>query len=102
MPGVGTNSDWLIANEKSCLVMIFPIALGVPLMVMPVPPSVVGVPAAFPLGVQIAPAIFCLVTALAVPANRFVKFCFPPFDFPLALGMVVSVRLGHRDQRGRA
>jgi hypothetical protein len=82
--------------------MIFPVPFGVPLMVVSIPPPVVRIPAAFALCVQIAPAIIGLVATLAVLADRFIKFCFPSFDFPLAFGMVVSVHLGHGDQRGRA
>ena len=81
---------------------IFPVTIGVPLMVVSVPPSVVRVPAALPLGIQIVPPLVGLVAAFAVFANRLIKFCFPLFDFPLALSMVVSVHLGHGDQRGRA
>jgi hypothetical protein len=83
-------------------VTIFPVTIGVPLMVVSVPPSVVRVPAVFSLGVQVATPLVRLVAAFAVSANRLIKFCFPPFDFPLALGVVVSVHLGHSDQRGRA
>jgi hypothetical protein len=92
----------VICRSFQGLVMIFPVPLSVPLMVVTIPPSVVRIPAAFALGVQISPAIVCLVTALAVFANRFIKFCFPLFDFMLALGVVVCVHLGYGDQRGRA
>jgi hypothetical protein len=84
------------------LVMIFPVTLGAPLMIVAVPPSVVSVPAAFPLGVQITPTLIRLVASFAMLANCLIQLRFPPFDFPLTLGMVVGVQLGHGDQRGRA
>jgi hypothetical protein len=55
-------------------VTIFPVTIGVPLMVVSVPPSVVRIPAAFPLGVQFAPPLVSLVAAFAVFANRLIEF----------------------------
>ena len=65
------------------MVVAVPITIGVPLMIVAIPPSVIGIPAAFAFGIQIMPALLSLVAALAVLANRLVKFCFPAFDFAL-------------------
>jgi hypothetical protein len=43
-------------------------------MVVSVPPSVVGVPAAFTLGIQITPPLVRLVAAFAVFANPLIQF----------------------------
>jgi hypothetical protein len=86
----GMEGPLFISASFAVLVMIFPVTLGVPLMVVSVPSSMVRIPATFALGVQIAPAIVCI------------KFCFPFFDFMLAPCMVVGVQLGYGDQRGRA
>lgn len=100
--------NWKFVTEYSWsrggagLVTIFPVTIRVPLMIVAVPPSVVCTPAAFPLGVQITPPLIRLWAAFAMLANRLIELRFPPFDFPLALGMVVSIYLGHGDQRGRA
>jgi hypothetical protein len=67
------------------MIVTVPIAVGMPLTIMAIPPSVIGIPAAFAFGIQIMPALLGLVAALAVLANRLVKFCFPAFDFALTL-----------------
>lgn len=101
-PSRRRSSREFVLFVRSRLVMIFPVAIRVPLMIVAVPPSVIRVPATIPFRVQIAPSLVRLVAAFAVLANCLVKSCFPLFDFPLALGMIVSVHLGHRHQRGRA
>lgn len=63
-------------------------------MVVAVPPSVVRVPAAFPLGIQIMPTLVRLVAAFAVFANRLVELRFRLLNMALALRMVVRIRLG--------
>jgi hypothetical protein len=88
-------------EEDRFLVTIFPVSVGVPLMVVAVPPSMVRVPAAFPLGVQIAPPLVRLVAALAVLANRLIQFGFRLLDLALALRVIVRVRLGHGNERRR-
>ena len=65
------------------MIVAVPITVGVPLMIMAIPPSVVGIPAAFAFGIQIMPALFSLMAALAVFANRLLKFCLSSFDFTL-------------------
>jgi hypothetical protein len=67
------------------IMIAVPVTIRVPLVVMTVPPSVIGVPAAFALGIQITAPLVSLVAAFAVLANRLVKLCFPVFDFTLTL-----------------
>ncbi len=66
------------------MIVAVPIPVGVPLMIVATPPSVIGIPAVFAFGVQIMAALLSLVAALAVFANRLVKFCFSAFDLTLA------------------
>ena len=82
--------------------MIFPVTIRVPLMIVSVPPSVVRIPAAFPLGVQISPALLSLVAAFAMLANRLVQFRLRALNLALALSMVVRIRLGNGRQHCRA
>ena len=67
------------------IMVAVPVTIRMPLMVMTVPPSVIRIPAAFPFGIQVMPTLFRLVAAFAMLANRLIKFCFPAFDFTLAL-----------------
>jgi hypothetical protein len=67
------------------IMVAVPVTIRVPLVVTAVPPSVIGVPAAFAFAVQIMAPLFRLVAAFAVLANRLVKFCFSAFDFTLTL-----------------
>jgi hypothetical protein len=71
-------------------------------MVVPVPPSVVHIPAALPLGVQISPALLSLVAAFAMLANRLVQFRLRALNLALALSMVIRIRLGNGHPHGRA
>jgi hypothetical protein len=54
--------------------IMVPVSIRVPLMVVTIPPSVISIPAAFPLGVQIPPTLLRLVAAFSVLANRLVEF----------------------------
>ena len=67
------------------IMIAVPVPIRVPLVVMTVPPSVIGVPAAFAFGIQITAPLIRLVAAFAMLANRLVKFCFSVFDFTLTL-----------------
>jgi hypothetical protein len=62
--GWGDNT----CGETSFLVMIVvvPIALGVPALVLRAPPSVILVPATFPLRVQVVATLVGLVTGIAM------------------------------------
>jgi hypothetical protein len=71
-------------------------------MVVPVPPSVVRIPAAFPLGVQISPALLSLVAVFAMLANRLVQFRLRALNLALALSMLVRIRLGNGHPHCRA
>ncbi len=86
------------------IMITIPITILVPASVVAIPPPVVRVPAAFPLGIQIAPPLIRLVAALAVLANRLVELHLSAFDVPLALGMVgrVGICPGRGNEYGRA
>ena len=58
------------------MVVAVPITIGVPLMIVAIPPSVIGIPAAFAFCIQIMTALLSLMAALAVLANRLLKLCF--------------------------
>jgi hypothetical protein len=81
------------------IMVAIPVAILVPAMFVAIPPAVIPAPATFPLGGQIAPPLICLVTALAMLANRLVQLHLPAFDVPLAPGMVVRIRLGHSNEQ---
>jgi len=65
------------------MIVAVPIAVGMPLMIVTIPPPVVRIPATFAFGIQIMPTLLGLVAAFAVLANRLVKFCFSAFDLAL-------------------
>ncbi len=82
------------------VVVAIPIALIVPLVSAPIPPSVILIPAAVALGVQITPAFRSFAAALAMLANRMIKpgFCF--LDAMLAFRViVVRMHAWYRAQR---
>jgi hypothetical protein len=72
--------------------MVVPIVLGLPAMILPVPPLMVCTPTPFPLGVQIAPPVFRLAAVLAIVMNRSVQSRFRLFNGVLAVGAVVGMR----------
>ena len=78
--------------------MFFPVAGIVPAMLVAVPPAVVGIPAMFAFGVQVAAARFSLRAALTVFANCFIQSRFRLFNLMLALGMIVRIRRGRGDE----
>jgi len=67
------------------IMVAVPVTIRVPLVVAAVPPSVIGVPAAFAFGVQIMAPLLRLVAAFAMFANRLLQFFFSAFDFTLTL-----------------
>ena len=80
-----------------------PVAIGMPTPLLAIPPSVVLVPAAFPLRVQFSSLFGGLVAALAVFADRLIQFRFRALNLALAFGMVVRIRirLRHGNQHRR-
>ena len=53
------------------------------------------IPATLSLGVQVTAAIFCLVTALSVIVNSFVKPDLGALHCVLALGAIIGMRNGY-------
>ncbi len=68
-----------------------PVTVFMPAALVPFPPSVILVPAAFALFVQLTAPTFCLAAALAVFASRLIEFGLGPFDALAALSPVVSL-----------
>ena len=73
------------------IVVTIPVAIGMPTLLLAIPPSVIPVPAAFPLRVQVSSLLVGLMAALAVFANRLVQPGFRALHFFLALPVVVRV-----------
>lgn len=69
-----------------------PVLLGLPTMIMAVPPLMILIPAALALGVQIAPPVFGIAAVLALVVNCFIKSCLRFFDGVLAMRSVIGVR----------
>jgi hypothetical protein len=80
------------------IMVAIPVAIVVPATLMTVPPPVISAPATFPLGGQVAAALSCLMTALAMLANGLVQLHLSALDVPLAPGMVIRIRLGHSNK----
>jgi hypothetical protein len=69
-----------------------PVVLGFPAMLFSIPPLMVLIPATLPLGVQIAPAIFCFSAVVPMSTDSLVESRFGVFYCVLALGSVIGVR----------
>jgi hypothetical protein len=74
------------------MVVLIPIAIGMPAMLVFVPPSMIGVPAAFARFVQLVAPTFSLLTLIAVMLDRFVKLVIGPGDASLAVIIGEQVR----------
>jgi len=68
-----------------------PVVLSLPAMIFAVPPLVVGAPATFALGVQLAPPVVGLAAMFAVVVNSFVQPRLRFFNRVLAVGPVVGM-----------
>jgi hypothetical protein len=69
--------------------VVIPIALGMPPVIRTAPVAVVGVPATFAFGVQVATATLCLGTTLPMMTNRVVEPCFGLLDAMLTFRVVI-------------
>jgi hypothetical protein len=78
------------------VVVLVPVMSIVPTLVMAVPPAVVRAPAAFALGIQVAPPFLGLTAALAVFVNGRIESGFGALNLVLAFGMLV-IRAQLRD-----
>jgi len=90
--------DWDILAMVVVMIVVaimvavtIPVAILVPTTFAPVPPTVIGVPATFPLGIQITPPLVCLMASLAMFSNSFIQLGFPTLDLTLAFCMVRRV-----------
>ena len=73
------------------LAIAVPVTVFMPAALVPFPPSVILVPAAFTLFVQLTAPTFRLAAALAVFASCLIEFGLGPFDALAALSPVVSL-----------
>jgi O-antigen ligase len=71
------------------IVITIPVAILMPTPFVPVPPSVVRVPAAFPLLVQLAASFVRLPATFAVSTDRLIQSGFRAFNLALAPRMVI-------------
>jgi hypothetical protein len=55
------------------IMVTIPVALGVPTLLVSIPPAVVLVPAAFPLGVQVTAPFLGLAAVFAMLANGLIQ-----------------------------
>ena len=81
------------------IVITVPIAVIVPVMIATAVPSVVLVPATRTGGVQISSPLFCLPTAPAVLANRFIELSFRLLDSLAAFMSLVRARRRQSDKQ---
>ncbi|MGB9490225.1 MAG: hypothetical protein WCA92_07145 [Terriglobales bacterium] len=71
--------------------MVLPVVLGFPAVFLSVPPLMIFIPAAFALGIQVAPAVVGFVAAFAMVMNCLIEPGFSLFDGVLALRPVIGV-----------
>lgn len=77
------------------MVVPVPVAFGVPAMVPCTPPSVVALPAAIAFGVQVATAVFCLMTGGAVLMDGVIYPRLGLFDPAFAIAVILGIDPGH-------
>jgi len=70
------------------MIVIVPIAIGVPPVAVFIPPTMGLIPAAFASFMQVAPSIVRLPAVPAVMLHGFVQFVICPGDAPLALVVI--------------
>jgi len=104
MAGFMPQNHWLVMiwamimvlNVTVGLIITFPIAFGVPLMVAPTPPSVVLVPALLAREDQVLSPVICLRTSHTVLADCLIEFELRIFHPLLAPCPIVRLRTRHR------
>ena len=92
------SCDWLVV-VVSIVIPIVPIALGMPALIVFVPPPVILTPAPFPSLVQLSTLVICLGAVAAVFLDCLVQFVFSVLDAALASFVVVSMKPGYRRYR---
>ncbi|HET9407162.1 MAG TPA: hypothetical protein VFO39_07975 [Candidatus Sulfotelmatobacter sp.] len=75
----------IVTAVAIAIVIAVPVAFCLPAMFATVPPLVVAVPAAFPLGSQLVPALFGFMTALSMSLDRAVQPALSLLNSPLAM-----------------
>ena len=71
------------------VVVIIPIAIGVPAVAIFIPPTVPPAPAVFPCFMQVVARMICLPAVPAVVLDGFVQFVVGLSDAPLAIAIFV-------------
>jgi hypothetical protein len=74
------------------VIVVVPIAVGVPAVAVFIPPTVPPAPAVFPRFMQIVPRTIGLPAVPAVMLNGFVQLVIRPGDSPLAISVVFRGR----------
>jgi hypothetical protein len=84
------------------IVILLPIVLGLPAMILPVPPLAILIPASLPFGIQIPPPVLGLTAVVAAFLDGSIQSCFCLFDRVLALTSVVGTqpRFCYKEQKG--
>jgi hypothetical protein len=84
------------------VVMVVPVPVGMPTVLIFVPPSVVFLPAALPCLMQFMPPVVCLLTLRSMVRNGFMQIMVGMFDSLLAI-IVSSERLyaGEKQSTGK-
>jgi len=80
------------------MLVLIPVVLSFPAMIFAVPPLMVGAPATFPLGVQIAPPFFGFAAVFAFIVDCAVQSCFRLFDGMLTFFFFVCMHKGCCDE----
>src|SRR5579864_2321019 len=71
------------------VIVVIPIALGMPPVIRTAVVAVIGVPATFAFGVQVATSTLCLGATLPMMTNRVVEPCFSLLDAMLTFRVVI-------------
>jgi len=77
------------------IMVTIPVAFAMPLMFVTVPPSVMLVPTALPLGSQVTPPVIRLPAELAMLADRAIEFGLRLLNSLLALCPIVRMHTRH-------
>jgi len=92
----------IIVLMVAVMIIVVPVAVGMPALIAHAPPTVVPLPAAFSFGIQVATALFRFVAGGSVLAHSRINPRFSPFNPTLAISVIVGERSGHAQQHRTA
>jgi hypothetical protein len=78
------------------VVVVIPVLLGLPAMLLAIPPLVVGFPAALAFGVQVAAAIFGFAAVFSIRVNGMIEPGFRLLDRVLTMRTIIGMSLWGR------